>query len=312
MEPAAEESLNQARVDTSELFSKIAALLESELQAGSDDFTLIEQMNLLTSAKYREMVSALVPGRFFCKTPPPPPPPPPPRRDKPRPRRHSTRAGWWPSWTSCARRRSSCSRRWTRSIGCRRPTNTPARTETPLAQVFPLPDLKRTAGAGGSKRGGVGARGRVPGLVHERARGAGPAALDTSFPPALGQDGWARAPPLPARVRLHHDRSAGLHPAERLDGPGDAGAVVLHAISRGRGRRFRGCVPCMPPASARSHSCSAVHAQLKSGAVVQIAQPRCRLLSLCHTGRRQAWGRVMLGGEQNASVLAKPRTQLMP
>ena len=67
MEPAAEESLNQARVDTSELFSKIAALLESELQAGSDDFTLIEQMNLLTSAKYREMVSALVPGRFFAK-----------------------------------------------------------------------------------------------------------------------------------------------------------------------------------------------------------------------------------------------------
>ena len=57
MEPAAEGEVSQARVDTSELFSKIAALLEAELQAGSDDFTLIEQMNLLTSAKYREMVS---------------------------------------------------------------------------------------------------------------------------------------------------------------------------------------------------------------------------------------------------------------
>eukprot|EP01051_Picozoa_sp_SAG22_P009507 SAG22_NODE_797_length_7135_cov_211.841103_9_plen_258_part_00 len=62
MEPAAEEAVaaaramdNGARIDTSELFTKIAALLEAELNQGSDDFTLVEQMNLLTTQKYREM-----------------------------------------------------------------------------------------------------------------------------------------------------------------------------------------------------------------------------------------------------------------
>ena len=46
---------SHAEAMATDLFSKIASLLESELQAGSDDFTLLEQMNLVTTAKYREM-----------------------------------------------------------------------------------------------------------------------------------------------------------------------------------------------------------------------------------------------------------------
>ena len=38
---------------TRELFGKVGALLESELQKGGEDFTLLEQMNLVTTAKYR-------------------------------------------------------------------------------------------------------------------------------------------------------------------------------------------------------------------------------------------------------------------
>ena len=38
-----------------DLFGKISTLLEGELQKGGEDFTLLEQMNLVTTAKYREM-----------------------------------------------------------------------------------------------------------------------------------------------------------------------------------------------------------------------------------------------------------------
>ena len=36
-----------------DLFGKVGAVLESELQKGGEDFTLLEQMNLVTTAKYR-------------------------------------------------------------------------------------------------------------------------------------------------------------------------------------------------------------------------------------------------------------------
>ena len=38
---------------TADLFGKIGALLEGELQKGGEDFVLLEQMNLVTTAKYR-------------------------------------------------------------------------------------------------------------------------------------------------------------------------------------------------------------------------------------------------------------------
>jgi hypothetical protein len=35
------------------MLRQVGALLESELQKGGEDFTLLEQMNLVTTAKYR-------------------------------------------------------------------------------------------------------------------------------------------------------------------------------------------------------------------------------------------------------------------